>query len=150
MRLYREFQLDQADKGSYFLPNTHNLNMSKNMFEKYAEGQLEGFTFFWEDPEPVGFLLCGSDINESGWDLTLGKLCIMWAVYVQPSHRGQGITGKLFKRANELGIAMGYETVMTYVLSTNPLGQRAADLYGVRPALVEYNLPLLEGLKEVA
>ena len=152
MRLYSEFQKDQREKGSYFLPSTHNLNLAKNMFEKYAEGQVEGFTLLWtpEEGEPVAILMAGSDINPNHWELSLEKLAILWSVYVQPSHRGQGLTMKLFKRAWEMGVGMGYQTIVTYALVGNTHGERVAYAAGVKPAMVEYNLNLLAGMKTSA
>ena len=91
--------------------------------------------------------MCGNDINVSNWELTLGKLAIMWAVYVQPSHRGQGITMKLFKIAQEFGIGLNYDTITTYVLTGNIHGKRVAESFGVKPVLMEFNLPLKQGLK---
>jgi len=141
MRLYFEFQKSQAEKGSYFLPSVHNLNLSKGIFEQCAEGSLEGFTLFWipqNSSEPVSFLMGSTDPTPNPYELTLGKLAILWAVYVEPSHRGQGITMKLFQRATEMAIGMGYKSILTYVLSSNPHGERVAIDYGVRPAVTEY------------
>jgi len=149
MRLYSEFQKSQSEKGSHFLPSIHNLNLSKGMFESYAMGKTEGFTLLWtpKDKEsPVALLLAGMELLPSPWELDLGKTAILWAVYVEPEYRGQGITMKLFQKARELGIGIGIETIITYVLEGNSHGDRVATAFGTRPMLSEHHIKLLDGM----
>jgi GNAT superfamily N-acetyltransferase len=149
MRMYPEFQKDQHEKGSYFLPSTHNLSLAKNMFETYATGSVDGFCLLWipeSEGEPVAFLLAGADVNPNRWELDLGRLASLWAVYVQPTHRGQGISMKLFDRAMQMGLGMGVDSIVTYVLTTNPHGERVALEFGTKPVLVEHHVRLREAL----
>jgi len=144
MRLYFEFMKAHHERGSYFLPTIHNLNLAKAMFEKFATGVEEGFTLFWtpqDSTEPVAFIMA-SDFQDSDWDVSLGKFATLWATYVQLPYRNQGIAIKLFARAREIGLGWGVESVLTHVLAGNTPADYVSRAFGTRPALIEHYVDL--------
>ncbi len=143
--LYLEFLKDQAEQGSHLLPTLHNLSIFRGLFESYINGTLFGLCLLWwpeGDPAPTGVLLAGEDRSPSEWDTDLGKTANFWGVYVQPSHRGQGITMKLMQRSLEMGQEMGIQTIRTYVNSRNTHGDRVARAAGASPHMEEHYLSM--------
>lgn len=147
-RLWMEFLKDQHEKGSHILPSIANLARARNMMEVYSQGTADGLTLFWYPKgreEPVGVVLAGTQLPPSDWETDLGRVAMLWGVYVEPEYRGQGITMKLFKRAMEIGIGQGYTTIETMVLCRNSHGDRVARQFGTLPHLEEHFITLKDG-----
>lgn len=143
--IYMEFLKDQHEGGSHLLPTLHNLFLFRELFESYVSGSLYGLCIFWwpqEDDSPSGVVLAGEDQFPSDWDTDLGKTANLWGVYVQPTHRGQGITMKLFQRSLEIGRDMGIETIRTYVKAGNIHGERVALAAGTSSHMEEHYLSM--------
>ncbi len=144
-RLYMEFLKDQREQGSYILPSVANLARSRNMYEVYTTGTADGVCLLWypsDAEEPAAVLLAGTHLPPFDWDTSLGRVAQLWGVYVEPRHRGKGITMKLFERAMEIGLGQGYATIQTHVLCGNSHGERVAREFGTRPHLEEHYIEL--------
>ncbi len=133
--LWGKFLSDQRKNGSHLLDTPRNLHQFQGYFESYTFGALHGMVLFWHpegEPEPVAVVMAGEEAHPSVWETDLGRMAILWGVWVDPEFRGQGITAKLFARAKVLGEEIGFETVETQVRLGNDHGERVALAFGTR------------------
>lgn len=135
LRLWSEHMTEQEKDGSHMLGSTKNLYRSLESFESYTTGAVSGMCLLWEtaDKERVAIAMVGGFAGLDEWETNMGNIATFWGVYVQPSYRGQGICVKLFQKALEIGLEIGFDTVETYVRVNNPHGQRVAKAFGVQP-----------------
>ena len=86
------FLKEQRGNGSHVHDSLHNLMLQRDLFDAYVSGSLFGCCLFWT-PEPgadaQGCLLSGESWDPSSTETDLGKLAILWGVYVRPEHRGK-------------------------------------------------------------
>lgn len=141
--LWSEHMVEQEKDGSHVRATRANLYRQLDNFEAYVNGVVSGLCLFHEvNDKPVALVLAGETIGLNDWDTDMGKVASLWGVYVQPSYRGQGIGVKLFQRAFELGLEMGFDAVETYIRMDNPHGQRVAAAFGTAPYLQQHLVSL--------
>lgn len=143
LRLWAEHMAEQEKDGSHVLATTGNLYRQLENFEAYVTESVNGLCLFYKvESTAVAVVLAGEIIGINEWETDMGKIASLWGVYVQPSYRGQGMGVKLFKRAMEMGLEMGFDTVETYVRTDNPHGQRVAKAFGTIPYLQQHLVSL--------
>ena len=126
LRLWAQFLEEQRKAGSHILPTLPNLYRCLNVFERYTRGDQYGVCLFWEPEggEPVGMTMGGSDIEPNQWETDLGELCTLWGVYVDPSHRKEGIANKLTEAIFQRALEWGADHFETYILNNNAGSQK--------------------------
>lgn len=109
--------------GSVILPTEENLREFLGLFESYTVGSLHGFCLLAEPPgaPAVGCVLVG---EEPGLGLhlktTIGRLAMLWGVYVEPEWRRRGVAWKLQDDGMIHIQGWGFDTVSSQVLLSSP------------------------------
>jgi ribosomal protein S18 acetylase RimI-like enzyme len=132
---------EQEKDGSHLTANLPNLYRCLDLFEAYTTGSLFGICVLCQpDPEkePVGIALGGELAVRDEYDTDMGRIATIWGVYVEPSHRGSGVGVKLFAKALELAIEMGFDSLETYVRDNNIYAQKLAETCGAEPYMRQY------------
>ena len=143
MRLWAAHMAEQEKQGSKLLASTSNLYRHLEMFEAYVLGITAGMCHIQScDGEDVGIVMAGECLGGSNWETKMGRMATLWGVYVEPSHRGQGIAVKLFQACLAEGLKMGFDSVETYVRLDNPHGQQVADAFGIKPYQTQHLIKL--------
>jgi ribosomal protein S18 acetylase RimI-like enzyme len=143
LRLWSDHLVEQEKDGSKLLATTNNLYRYLDYFENYIMGSLFGMTYFYVlDGKRVGVCMSGEFALPDDWDTTLGKLAVLWGVYVEPEHRGKGIGVKLFASVLESGKELGFDAVETYVRVNNKHGRQVAKAFGTQVYLEQHIAPL--------
>ena len=135
LRLWQKYLTDQRKDGGYLWDSLHNLHLFLEFFEAYTLGSLRGVAMFWWPDvldHPVGVILAGQTASRDDWETDLGETATFWGVYVEPSYRGRGVHVRLFKRAQELGLRMGLDTIETGFRIRNHRGRAAAATAGTQ------------------
>jgi GNAT superfamily N-acetyltransferase len=130
--LWKDFMVEREKLGGAIEVCDENLLAYLSLFESYIAGSLFGFTLLaFEDEEPVGALLMG-EYPPSGFNMKTknGKTITAWGVYVRPEHRRSGIAWALQDEARVLGRRLGFDTVLSYIMSGDPVGQANALNWG--------------------
>ena len=151
LRLWAEFMAEQEKEGSHILATTNNLYRMLETFESYVTGGTGGLCLFWktEEGSPVAVTMVGELPSSDMWDTTFGKTATLWGVYIQPSHRNEGITRELFRHAFGVVSGMGFDSVETYIRADNLQAQEIIKISGGVPYTNHYLVPLrdLKGLE---
>jgi ribosomal protein S18 acetylase RimI-like enzyme len=143
MRLWAEHLEEQEKDGSHLLATRGNLYRFLDYFESYIGGSLFGLCVVCEvDDDLVGVVLAGEFATPDNWETSLGKLGTLWGVYVIPPFRGRGIGVKLFARAKEMGVEMGFDTIETYIRVNNPQGKAVAAAAGTAVYIQQHLISL--------
>ncbi len=140
LRLWAQHMTEQEKEGSHVTANLANLYRCLDLFEGYAMGSLFGMTVLCQPPglEPVGAVMAGELSVPDEFDTDLGKLATLWGVYVEPSHRGQGIGVKLFQEILQVGLEKGFDSVETHIRVKNEHGRRVAEAFGTAPYMQQH------------
>ena len=146
LRLWKEYMIEQSKAGGSVLVCDENLIAFLGLFESYIAGSLFGFTLLaWEDDEAVGILL-GGESPASGFHLQTreGKIATLWGIYVSPEHRRKGIGWALQDTARPLGRKLGFDTLLSSILTEDPVSNANALNWGAK--ITEYLIafPLAE------
>lgn len=132
LRLWASHMAEQEKDGSFLCANRHNLYRYLEFFESYTLGNTDGICIVYacDDGSLAGVILTGEFPGPNDWEVSLGKLATLWGVYVQPSHRGQGISMKLTAKCFEIGRERKFDAVETFVRVSNVHGQRISRAAG--------------------
>lgn len=137
MRLYMDYLIEERKDGSHLLDTIHNLNFFRRYFDAYVMGSLFGACILWypdNEPEiPRGLALVGEQWEKPGWETDLGRMCYIWGLYVEPPHRGNGVSLQLGEFGIRRGVEIGFDTVETTVRDLNPQGEGATLKFGTKP-----------------
>ncbi len=136
LRLWQDYLTEQRDQGSHLLDSRVNLHLFLGFFEAYVFGSLRGVAVMWQPLDlthPVGTLLAGQTARPDDWETDLGETATFWGVYIEPEYRGRGAHIRLFKRAQELGLELGLDTIETGFRTGNHQGRNAAKAAGTQP-----------------
>jgi len=121
----------------------------RNLAHSYLKGSLFGTLVLGEvesevGPQVVGFALAGEDLGQPRVDTTLGKVAVVWLVWVAPEHRKSlaALGMLLFGRPKLL--ELGFETAVMDVRENNPEGKALTLAFGAHPEEMVYHFPLKE------
>jgi ribosomal protein S18 acetylase RimI-like enzyme len=143
LRLWSEHLFEQEKDGSKFLATTNTLYRFLDYYESYINGSLFGVIYFYVvDGKKVGVCMGGEFAIPDAWDTTLGKLAVLWGVYVEPEHRGKGIGVKLFAALFSHAKELGFDAIETYVRVDNEHGKRVAKAFGTKVYIEQHIAPL--------
>ena len=81
---------------------------------------------------PIGTLMAGQTSGGTDWETDLGETVTFWGVYIEPEYRGRGVHVRLFKRAQEVALNLGIDTVETGFRVGNHRGRNAAAAAGTQ------------------
>ena len=127
VRLWRAMLEELRERGSFRLPDEHNLYLFWDYFDAYTTGRLGGTVVFWSptsESDPAGVAMAGSQYHEPIWHLDYNgeRWGQLWGVYVEPAYRGTRAGLQMEELGEERLLALGFHQLVTTVQAGNPLG----------------------------
>ena len=129
----KDYMEHMYTEGGYYPPSQHNLQTYYNMYEGIVLGYSEGVVMMARDDDKYIGFVWGGNVPDSSLQLEsdLGKVFFFYACWVQPEHRGRGISVELNVAAIENAADRGFKSFMTDVRNGNNAAEHSAlRLYG--------------------
>ena len=126
-KLWIKLLADQNSKGSLIKANDVNLDVATNLFKMYVDSEISG------EFQREGVVLFVSDVAVLMWgdmgpnfQLEIGdKIAYGWGIYIEPEHRGKGISDQLQAEAIKKLSEMGFDAMLGSTLVNDSHGHEA-------------------------
>jgi GNAT superfamily N-acetyltransferase len=126
LKLWEANLVEQYHNGSGLRASDHNLAQFGKLYDAYTSGRLAGTVVFATTPasvEPIGVAMGGDSFMPNTWETDDPKTAILWGVYVDPAHRGQGIGHQMEVWGEPHLKGLGFKAAASVVRPNNPGGQ---------------------------
>lgn len=146
--MLRLYLAEEEERGSPVRFTHRTLNWYRELGRSYLWGQAHGVIVFGEveseaGKEVAGFALSGES-HDSPWDHNLGRIAVVWIVWVATEHRKSGIASTMLRFGRSRLVEMGFETAVMSVRYGNQEGQGLTLGFGAGAAEAAYHFRLEE------
>lgn len=136
--MLRSFLLEQAGAGSPIQVTRRTVDWYRDLAHSYLKGGLFGGLALAEaegpvGPQPVGFVLWGEDPGVPRLDTDLGRVAVVWLIWVRPEHRKLSTALRLLHFGEPEAVKLGFKTALMNIRTDNTEGQALARAFGARP-----------------
>lgn len=142
--MIREFLMEQAKDGSPVLVSRRTVETYRDLARCYITGSLAGVVVLAGNTEPTGFVLAGEDSGLPRLDTNLGRIAVVWAVWMRPDSRKQTNALKMLLFGKPKLFEMGFDLAYMAVRETNRAGLALTESFGAHPAERIFHFPLKE------
>jgi hypothetical protein len=141
--MLRTYFLEQRAMGSPVLVTQRTLDFYRGLARSYIGGSLFGGLALAGEPAHA-FLLGGEDPGQPPLDLDLGRVAMVWLIWVAPEHRQTRLALDLLSWGRHRLLEWGFETALMCVRDDNVAGLALTHAFGARPEERIYRFPLRE------
>lgn len=145
--MIRSYLLEQATAGSPTRVTRRTVDWYRDLARSYLRGSLFGSVVVAEvegpaGPQVVGFAMAGEDLGTPRVDTDLGKVAVVWLVWVRPEHRKLGTALSMLSYGRPRLVEQGFVTAAMGVRTGNSESHALCRAYGAQPEETVYHAPL--------
>ena len=133
--MLRRYLLEQRKDGSPVRVTKKTVDFYRELADSYLRGSLfGGLVLAEEGGQLAGFVLGGEDTGGgSRLDTDLGRVLIVWAIWVEKTHRKVGTALTMLRFAQLKSLELGFEVAVMSVREENKQGLALVRAMGVQP-----------------